>query len=355
MAERPTGAILPGMAQAEMPGFIRVGHQWSGDERWSAMRCRLGRFGAHSRVVPGLYALGSPEGGSALLVTSNYRLTFDLLRRDLTGLDCWILVLDTKGLGVGSAAAAGLFNTDELVTRVNASRAARLVSHRTLILPPRGASMVDAGLVARSTGFDVRIGPRRAADLARSLRGGRPDNTPEPEALPGLLDALALTPVELGRSLMQFPGFAFAALLYAGLGPGGVSLDRALAGSWQILLLGLASIACGSLLAPLLSAVFPRSPLWIAGGAAGLAVTAALLKAARFGDSMGTFLAAACWMFFPAVSAWLAARFAQAMPDSSLRHAEGKSPLLAAVAALIALLILALLVLAKTAQWRTGK
>ena len=32
---------------------------------------------------------------------------------------------------------------------------------------------------------------------------------------------MALAPVEIGRSLMLFPGFAFAALLYAGLGPGG--------------------------------------------------------------------------------------------------------------------------------------
>ena len=338
-----------------MPGFIRVGHQWSGDEWWSAVLCRLGRFGAHSRVPPGLYALGSPGSGSVVLVTSSYRLSFDLLRRHLKGLDCWILVLDTKGLGVGSAAAAGLFDTDELVTRVNASRVARVVGHRTLILPPRGASVVDAGLVARNTGFEVRFGPRRAADLVRSLPVSRPDDPLEPEALPGVLDTLALTPAELGRALMLFPGFAFAVLLYAGLGPGGVSVDRAFAGAWPLLLLGCASVVCGSLVAPVLSALFPRSPLWVAGGAAGLAATAALLRAARFDNGMGTFLAAACWMFFPVASAWLAARFARAMPDSGLRSAEGQSPVLAAAAALIALLTLAALVAAKTAQWGTGK
>ena len=100
-----------------MPGFIRVGHEWTSDVWWSALRCRLGRFGQHSRVAPGLYALGRPDSGSAVFVTASYRLSFDLLRRDLWGVDGWILVLDTHGLGVGSAAASGLFGTDELVTR----------------------------------------------------------------------------------------------------------------------------------------------------------------------------------------------------------------------------------------------
>jgi hypothetical protein len=294
-----------------------------------------------------------------VLVTSSYRLTFDLLRRDLHGLDCWILVLDTKGLGVGSAAAAGLFGTDELVIRINASRLARVVSHRTLILPPRAASVIDASLVARVTGFETRIGPSRTMDIAQFLSGKCPEIASGHEAPPGILEMLVLTPVEMGRSLMLFPGFAFAVLLYAGLGPGGVSLDRSFAGSWQLLLLGLASVVCGSLLAPVLSAVFPRLPLLLGGGAAGLGATAALLQAARFENGMGAWLAAACWMFFPSASAWLAARFARAMPDGGARPgippAGRKSPLLTVMAALIALLTLAALIIAKAAQWRIGR
>jgi hypothetical protein len=220
--------------------------------------------------------------------------------------------------------------------------------------------VIDAGLVARATGFETRIGPIRTIDIALFLSGNRPVIAPDHEAPPGILETLVLTPVEMGRSLLLFPGFAFAVLLYAGLGPGGVSLDRSFAGSWQLLLLGLVSVACGSLLAPVLSVVFPRLPLWLGGGAAGLAATAALLEAVRFESGMGTFLAAACWIFFPAASAWLAARFAQAMPDtgspaSSIPPAWRRSPLLTMVAALIALLTFAALVLAKAAQWRIGK
>jgi hypothetical protein len=163
-----------------------------------------------------------------------------------------------------------------------------------------------------------------------------------------------LTPVELGRSLMLFPGFAFAALLYAGFGPGGVSIDRALAGSWRLLVLGLASVVCGSLVAPLLHALLPRVPLWIAGGAAGLAATAALLEAARFATGIGVFLAAGCWLFFPASTAFLALRFVRAMPDAGITPAATESRSLIGPAAAIAVLTLAALILAKAAQWRIG-
>jgi hypothetical protein len=329
----------------EMPGFIRVGRQWTADVWWSAIRCRLGRFGAHSRVAPGLYALGAPESASPVLVTASYRLSFDLLRRDMGGIDCWILVLDTRGLGVGSAVASGLFGTDELVVRIAASRISRVVTHRTLILPARANAAIDAGLVAARTGFEVRIGPARTSDI-RSFFANR---TPVKRGGFGVLDALALAPVELGRSLMWYPGFAFAALLYAGLGPGGVTLDRAFSGSWPLLLLGLASVVCGSLLAPVLYACVPRIPLWILGAALGCAGTAVLLEGAHLGAAMDSFLAAACWIFFPGAAAVRSVQFAQALPEDV--HRPGRAPLLSLLAACAGALVLAALVLSKLSQW----
>ena len=334
-----------------MPGFIRVGHQWTADVWWSALRCRLGRFDTHSRVAPGLYALGRPDGVSPVLVTASYRLSFDLLRRDLEGINCWILVLDTRGLGVGSAAASGLFGTDELVTRVTTSRLARAVSHRTLILPGRVSLLVDGGIVARSTGFEVRIGPGRTSDIPIFLT----NQSPNENAGFSVLDALTLTPVEVGRSLMRYPGFAFAALIFAGLGPGGVTLDRAFTGSWPLLVLGAAAVICGSLFSPVLRALVPRIPLWVDGGVLGVAATAALLEGARLVSGMDRFLAAACWMFFPTAAAFMAAQFVQALPDTGRPSGAGKSPLLVALAAGIGVLVVAALVVSKLTQWRVGR
>jgi len=54
----------------------------------------------HYTVDPGLYALGKPNEMSPVLVTANYKLSFDCLRKAVPGLDLWILVLDTKGINV---------------------------------------------------------------------------------------------------------------------------------------------------------------------------------------------------------------------------------------------------------------
>ena len=47
-------------------------------------------------VAPGLYAVGAPDRESDVLVTANYKLSFDTLRRELKGFNAWVLVLDTK-------------------------------------------------------------------------------------------------------------------------------------------------------------------------------------------------------------------------------------------------------------------
>ncbi|RXM20875.1 acetyl-CoA synthase subunit gamma, partial [Citrobacter sp. AAK_AS5] len=70
------------------------------------------------RVAPGLYAVGEPTADSPVLVTANYKLTFDGLRSELGGVDAWMLVLDTLGVNVWCAAGKGTFSTAELARRV---------------------------------------------------------------------------------------------------------------------------------------------------------------------------------------------------------------------------------------------
>jgi len=71
------------------------------------VRWDIGR--GNYRVESGLYAVGDPQSESPLLVTANYKLSFDRLRTELGGLDAWIVVLDTKGVNVWCAAGKGSF------------------------------------------------------------------------------------------------------------------------------------------------------------------------------------------------------------------------------------------------------
>ncbi|MEW6364923.1 MAG: mercury methylation corrinoid protein HgcA [Acidobacteriota bacterium] len=137
--------------------------------RWK-VRWGIGRD--RYRVVPGLYALGGPDERSPVMVTANYKLSFDQLRCQLRGLDAWILVLDTNGINVWCAAGKGTFGTDELVNRIQLTELARLVTHRTLLVPQLGATGVAGYIVKQRTGFNVIFGPVRARDIKAFLEAG---------------------------------------------------------------------------------------------------------------------------------------------------------------------------------------
>lgn len=147
----------------------RVGTKLTTADRWGAMRMRMGIGRMDYRVLPGLYAVGTPGAASPVLVTANYKLTFDILRAGLSGLDAWILVLDTHGVNVWCAAGKGTFSTEEVARRVKASGLERVVDHRTLIVPQLGATGVARHLVRQACGFSVVYGPVRAADLPAFL------------------------------------------------------------------------------------------------------------------------------------------------------------------------------------------
>lgn len=169
-------------------------------------------------VEPGLYAIGNPDQASPILVSANYKLTFDSLRKELTGLSCWLLILDTKGINVWCAAGKGTFGTDELVKRISKTRLSGVVSHRTLILPQLGASGVSAYEVTKQTGFSVIYGPVRAKDIKAFLNSGFSATEEMRTVKFSIWDRLVLTPVELvaaaKTSLMVF-GVLFLINLFA--------------------------------------------------------------------------------------------------------------------------------------------
>jgi hypothetical protein len=158
------------------------------------------RFGVdrmNYRINPGLYAVGAPDNTSPVLVTANYKLTFDALRKELDGLNLWIMVLDTKGVNVWCAAGKGTFGTKELVNRVSKVRLSQVVSHRTLILPQLGASGVSAHEVAKQSGFKVVYGPVRASDIKEYLKAGMKATEEMRKVKFGIADRAVLTPIEL--------------------------------------------------------------------------------------------------------------------------------------------------------------
>ncbi|MDH4211503.1 MAG: mercury methylation corrinoid protein HgcA [candidate division WOR-3 bacterium] len=177
---------------------------------------RVGLRRNRFRVQPGLYTLGKPNKESHVFVTANYGLSFNKLREALAGVDCYILVLDTKGINVWCAAGKGTFGTEELIHRIKDVELEQYVSHRLLILPQLGASGVAAHETEKRTGFKVEYGPVRADDIPAYLETHKA--TPQMRLVRfDLSDRLTLVPVELTHMIL--PTALLVAILYYVSGP----------------------------------------------------------------------------------------------------------------------------------------
>ena len=152
------------------------------------------------KVETGLYACGNPNAASPVLVTANYKLTFDSVRKELGGVDVWILVLDTKGVNVWCAAGKGTFGTDELLRKIKETDLSRIVTHRDLILPQLGAPGVSAWKVTAASGFRIHYGPVYARDLPAFLKAGMKKNEEMSRIWFSIGERMAVAPVEIAHA-----------------------------------------------------------------------------------------------------------------------------------------------------------
>jgi hypothetical protein len=296
------------------------------------VRWDLGR-GRYS-VRPGLYAVGAPKPSSPVLVTANYKLTFDSVRRELGGTDAWILVLDTRGVNVWCAAGKGTFGTEELIDRIEATGIGQVVTHRRLILPQLGATGVSAHEVRERSGFSVAYGPVRAADIPAYLSSGLRKTAEMRRVRFGLRDRVVVTPVELAHVLPFAAGLLVITALLVLLRGGAVDLGR----SVQMALPVWGAMAAGSILVPLLLPLLPGKPFSVKGAALGAvwAVAACLAYRPSIPGIIGMAL------LLPAASAFLAMSFTGSTTFTSLSGVKVEvrvaTPVIAVAAAIGAIL-----------------
>lgn len=259
------------------------------------------------RVAPGLYAIGAPDPESPVLVTANYKLTIDLLRRALAGLSAWLLVLDTRGINVWCAAGKGTFGTAEVIGRVQASRLDEVVRHRTLILPQLGAPGVAAHEVSKGCGFRVVYGPVRAADLPAFLAAGMQATPAMRRVTFTIGERLVLTPIELVSMVRSIGWGVLLLLLLGGIGPEVFSLEAAVFRGGTAIAAGLVGILTGAVLVPVLLPWLPGRMFAVKGAIGGLLV--ALAGTLLFSSRLGILNSAALLLALPAVAAWCAMSF----------------------------------------------
>lgn len=220
-----------------------------------------------------MYNIGTPDPSSPVLVTANYKLTFDVLRSELVGVDAWILVLDTKGVNVWCAAGKGTFGTEELVRRVQTTNLSDIVSHRKLVVPQLGATGVAAHEVRHLCGFKVVYGPVRARDIKAFLDAGMNATDQMRRVTFTVRERLAVIGVELVSVLKWIVPIVVVMMLFAG----GESISDRASAVLPTALPILAGVFAGVVLVPILLPWIPGRAFSLKGAIVGTFVVGTTL------------------------------------------------------------------------------
>jgi acetyl-CoA decarbonylase/synthase complex subunit gamma len=122
----------------------------------------------------GIYPIGNPNEESPVMITTNFSLTYFIVSGEIEAsrVPSWLLVMDTEGLSVLTAWAAGKFVGDAIGGFVKKSGITEKVKHRRVVIP--GAVAAVSGDLEEELGKDweVKIGPREAAHISAFLKTG---------------------------------------------------------------------------------------------------------------------------------------------------------------------------------------
>jgi acetyl-CoA decarbonylase/synthase complex subunit gamma len=274
----------------------------------------------HYTVDPGLYALGNPDVQAPVLVTANYKMSFDRLRQALPGRHAWILVVDTNGINVWCAAGKGTFGTIELVRRIRADGLGQVVTHRTLILPQLAGPGVAAHQVKKMSGFRVIYGPIRAEDLPSFMDNGFKATPKMRRKTFSLWERVVLIPVELVGALKAAVIVGVCFFLVSGLGSPGSYWANALDFGLFAGVALFAAVVAGAVLTPLLLPWLPGRAFSLKGLLPGLvtALMLALFRAGNLGFWVGSMEILGWFFMVPAISAYLAMNFTGSSTYTSL-------------------------------------
>jgi hypothetical protein len=319
---------LPRLDQTFITGFMGtavgkipvVGTDLNLADHWKTFLARWSVGRMAYTVDPGLYAVGRPAEDSVVLVTANYKMSFDSLRKELGGRSAWILVVDTQGINVWCAAGKGTFGTNELVQRIESSGLKQLVSHRKLILPQLAGPGVAAHRVKQLSGFGVMYGPILASDVGRYIDAGYKATPAMRRKSFSTLERTILVPVELVQALKGWAYIAPIALLLGGLG-GPAGFWSNVAGYGAFAVCGLtAAIAAGAVVAPILLPWLPGRAFAVKGIVPGLVAALALITARAFmWGAWPDLLETLAWLLIiPALTTYLSMNFTGASTYTSL-------------------------------------
>jgi acetyl-CoA decarbonylase/synthase complex subunit gamma len=170
-------AMLASMLVAKYAGIV-VLSDLQGESLFPLLVERMNIFTDPQRPLAseqGIYEINNPNENSPVLVTTNFSLTYFIVSGEIEGskVPAWLLIMDTEGLSVMTAWAAGKFVADLIGPFVKKSGIEDKIKHRKIIIPGYAAAE-SGGVEEELPDWEIQVGPREAAHLPAFLKAWTP-------------------------------------------------------------------------------------------------------------------------------------------------------------------------------------
>jgi acetyl-CoA decarbonylase/synthase, CODH/ACS complex subunit gamma len=122
-------------------------------------------------VTQGIYPINNPDENSPIAITTNFALTYFIVSGEIEGskVPTWLMIMDTEGLSVMTAWAAGKFVGDAVGMYVKKSGITEKAKTRSLIIPGYAAA-ISGDLEEELPDWKILIGPREASHIPAFLK-----------------------------------------------------------------------------------------------------------------------------------------------------------------------------------------
>lgn len=123
------------------------------------------------QVKEGIYKVGEPDSHSPIIVTTNFALTYFLVKGEIENskVPTWLAIMDCDGMSVLTAWAAGKFSASKIAQFIKESGIEEKLSHRELIIPGYVA-MLKGAIEDKLPGWKVVVGTKEANAIPAFLR-----------------------------------------------------------------------------------------------------------------------------------------------------------------------------------------
>ncbi|MDI6865883.1 acetyl-CoA decarbonylase/synthase complex subunit gamma [Thermodesulfovibrio yellowstonii] len=123
------------------------------------------------QVKQDIYKVGEPNENSPIIVTTNFALTYFLVKGEIENskIPAWLAIMDCDGLSVLTAWAAGKFSASKIAQFIKESGIEEKLNHKELIIPGYVA-MLKGAVEDKLPGWKVIVGTKEASGIPAFLR-----------------------------------------------------------------------------------------------------------------------------------------------------------------------------------------